>query len=145
MRGWVAALMIVAGGTAAATEEPKTMQLLRADNMLHCHFVAEHAAASGETGTLSKGGYETVSRLARTAMGMTALEELKDATYKGFGDYVLSEMWNASKLHNQKAIVEMDIGDTPAIERFLFTCLIHATERAIGTAEHYRLLLTTKR
>src|SRR3546814_4721003 len=57
-------------------------------------------------------------------------ERLENATYAGISDYVVAEMWNASRLHNQKAILEADLGDSGGIERFLTRCLIAIADRS---------------
>src|SRR3546814_16299261 len=72
-------------------------------------------------------------------MAIQVVERLENATYAGISDYVVAEMWNASRLHNQKAILEADLGDSGGIERFLTRCLIAIADTALRNPQSARI------
>ena len=119
-------------------QEPAKMHMMRPDDMLYCHLVAQQALKSEQVGLMSKEDYEAVSRLARTAKGVQVLDQVHDATFRGLADYVGSDIWNSANLKNQEAIAATDNRDVVARERFLTGCLINIANLGMGTAEAYR-------
>jgi len=128
----------LAEGQRAEKQDPGKMHMMRPDDMLYCHLVAQQALKSEQVGLMSKEDYEAVSRLARTAKGIQVLDQVQDATFRGLADYVGNEIWNSANLNNQEAIAATDSRDVVARERFLTDCLINIGNLGMGTAEAYR-------